>query len=487
MDNSHIENTEEALRESDARYRSLYNRTPAMLHSIDPDGIIVSVSDRWLNELGYDREEVVGHHLTDFMTEESRKDALEKYLPEFFKCGHCDSVPYCFDRKGGGEMLVSLSATAEKDHLGRITRTLAVCEDITERQQVMDALRESEARVRAILETTVDAIITIDEKGIILSYNKAAGRIFGYDPPEVIGRNVSLLMPEPYREEHDAYIKNYLETGYKKIIGIGREVYGARKNGTTFPLEIAVSEVRLKDGVTFTGIVRDISDRRRLEQEILRISDEERRRIGQDLHDGLGQMLTGIGLISQSLGRVMKSEENTKVDEVLEITTLVREADQFARSLARGLVPVDVDEKGLSTALARLTKNAERLFGINCIFEEVGTRIKSEASIAIHLYRIAQEAVSNAAKHGKAQRVRVMLVGAEDYLKLRIQDNGIGFPEKLEEDHGMGVRIMQYRARMINADLEIRRGPINGTIVTCSLNPRGRRQRTDPQATGVDQ
>lgn len=336
--------------------------------------------------------------------------------------------------------------------------------------QMESDLREQEARISAILDTTVDGIITIDDCGRIESFNKAAEAIFGYRAGEVLGQNVHMLMPPPYYDEHNAYIRNYLETGHRKIIGIGREVMGLRKDGSTFPLDLAVSEFRLGDRRIFTGMVRDITERRRLEQETLRISDQERRRIGQDLHDNLGQMLTGIGLIGQNLTRAMQERGRPEADDMAEITDLVKEADQYARTLARGLIPVDLEGDGLGAALERLATNAERLFGIRCSFEQMGSVLLHDNSIATHLYRIAQEAVSNAVKHGKAAHVRMVLASGLGRVRLRIVDDGVGFPEQLDDDRpGMGVRIMQYRARVIGATLEITRGVDKGTVITCTL------------------
>lgn len=135
-------------------------------------------------------------------------------------------------------------------------------------------LQEAEAHTRAIVDTAADGIITIDERGAVQSFNRAAERIFGYAADEVIGRNVKMLMPSPYREEHDGYVANYLRTGEKKIIGNGREVVGRRKDGTTFPLDLAVSDVRLGDRRMSTGIVRDITERKRVEAELTRTSAE---------------------------------------------------------------------------------------------------------------------------------------------------------------------------------------------------------------------
>lgn len=335
---------------------------------------------------------------------------------------------------------------------------------ITEQQ-----LRESEARARSILETTVDAIITIDPRGTIKSFNKTAEKLFRYDSTEVVGKNVKVLMPEPYKAEHDDYMDHYLETGERKIIGIGREVTGRRKDGSTFPMYLAVSEVKLPNQHIFTGIVRDISEQRRLEQEVLRISEHERQRIGQDLHDGLGQMLTGIGLITKNLAQKLSNQDNALAEQAEEINSLIKEADEHARTLARGLVPVEFDEKGLEAALERLKQNAEKLFDIEFSLDVSGKLDFDDATQAIHLYRIAQEGVSNAVKHGSATKVAVHLASTEKHIRLRVADNGTGFAKNWDAKGGLGVRIMQFRARLVGGNLEVSDIPDKGAVITCTI------------------
>ena len=352
-----------------------------------------------------------------------------------------------------------------------------------EQDRTKRALQVSEANARAILETTVDGIITIDADGRIESFNEAAEDIFGYDAREVIGKNVRILMPEPYREEHDNYIQRYHETGEQRIIGIGREVTGQRNDGSTFPMDLAVSEVQRHDRVTFTGIVRDISERRRLEQEILSISEQERRRIGQDLHDGLGQMLTGTGLLHKNLSDRLEQEGHPMAEEAAEITDLIRDADQYARDLARGLTPVDLEASGLSEALRRLSDNAVRLFDVACVFEETGTTLVHNSQAATHLYRITQEAVSNAVRHGDAERIRIILAGGPDQVRLRVHDNGSGFDPAHAQNGGMGLRIMQYRARIIGGSFDVSSTPGAGTTVTCTLPRTADTQRDNGAAS----
>lgn len=333
-----------------------------------------------------------------------------------------------------------------------------------------DQLRESAARIQAILEMAVDGIITIDERGRIESFNRAARRIFGYTETEVLGQNVRMLMPAPYHEEHDGYLSNYRETGIGKIIGIGREVTGLRKDGSTFPMDLAVSEVQVDGRRTFTGIVRDISRRRGLETEVLRVTEQERRRIGQDLHDGLGQMLTGIGLICRNVARSMAQDGHAQAETITEIADLIQEADQQARALSRGLMPIELERNGLNEALNRLCVNAQRLFQVQCVFEDLGEETILKDTVALQMYRIAQEAINNACKHAQAAQVNVAWAEGADFYRLVVKDDGVGFPEAGIAHHGMGVNIMKYRASLIGAKLDLRPRTPHGTSVTCTLH-----------------
>ena len=376
-----------------------------------------------------------------------------------------------------GNRLSSLSGIAEIDSRGRKGWTGVWNADGTQLkiavlQGYLDGDVEAalmQGHLDAILDTTVDAIITIDHRGRIETFNRAATKIFGYTADEVIGKNVHVLMPEPYKAEHDDYLNNYLDTGDKKIIGIGRQVTGQRKDGSIFPMDLAVSEVKIEGDRKFTGIVRDISERLQLEKEILRISDEERSRIGQDLHDELGQMLTGIGLLTRNIERTLRSRDVEEADRIAEITNLLSKADDVARNLSHGLMPVVLDSHGLSSALQRLCQKMTKVAGIPCIFEESGTTDMANDTLSIHLYRIAQEAINNALKHGKARDVRVTLRVSGEKMRLRISDNGTGFGPDWRTGGGMGVRIMQHRASIVGGSLDISSNVDFGTVVTCTI------------------
>ncbi len=347
-----------------------------------------------------------------------------------------------------------------------------------QRRQTASALRDSAERLRAILETAVEGIITIDERGIIESFNQAAEQIFGYKAKEVIGKNVSLLMPSPHREQHDAYIGNYLRTGHAKIIGIGREIVARRKNGTVFPMDLSVSEVRLADRRLFTGFIRDITERKRLEKEILEISEREQRRIGQDLHDGLCQHLAGIELMSQVLEQKLARRSKDAAARAGDIAKNVREAIRHTRLLARGLSPVTLESEGLMSALQELALNTQKIFGVTCRFDCDPPVLVRDYPTATHLFRLAQEAVSNAIKHGKAKRILIRLKDEGGRITLSIVDSGLGFPVKIPKSKGMGLRIMQSRAGMIGGTLAIERNAVGGASVTVMAPNGTARQKT---------
>ncbi len=338
--------------------------------------------------------------------------------------------------------------------------------DVTGRAQITEALRHSEAQIRAIVETAVDAIITMNDRGVIESFNPAAERIFGYAAADAIGRNVDILMPEPYHREHHHYVENYLRTGHAKIIGVGREVTGLRKDGSTFPMYLAVGEQKIGDSRHFTGIVRDITERKRMEAEILHIAEREQRRIGQDLHDGLGQILTGAAMVSKAIAQRLKKKSKVLAGETENLTTLLNDAIAQTRRLARGLQPLDqVDE--FPTALQELGYQVGSIAGIKCRIRADALPESCSLLAATHLYRIAQEAINNAVRHGQAKNLEISSKTLGSLVRLTIRDDGLGFAEP--RGRGLGLRIMDYRARVIGGHLDIRSSPGAGVTVVCSV------------------
>ncbi len=230
------------------------------------------------------------------------------------------------------------------------------------------------------------------------------------------------------------------------------------------------------------GVCFDISEHRRMEREISEISERERQKIGQDLHDELGQFLTGIACISTSLAQELEQKSLREAATAAQISDLTNQAITQTRSLARGLYPVELQANGLLSALQELAVNAETFFGISCQLKCDPALSAPPDDISIHLYRIAQEAIDNAVRHGKSKHVWLRLWDQNGIGIMSVTDDGAGIPPLPRDNPGMGLRIMKYRAEMIGGILQVRKAHHRGTIVECSFQRRGGREgRVDGQ------
>ena len=215
-----------------------------------------------------------------------------------------------------------------------------------------------------------------------------------------------------------------------------------------------------------------LEENHRLEQEIIHISEREQQRIGQDLHDSICQHLAALGYVATTLEEDLKRRNLTdEARSAGELAEQLQKAVVQTRDAARGLYPLHLEDTGLGSALEGLALSATRLYGINCTFESAGSVPDHDKRAAIHLYRIAQEAVSNAFNHGQAQNIALTLNHDAESTILRIADDGVGISEQPANRSGMGLRIMKYRARVSGGRLQIQSGKNQGTIVRCSILP----------------
>jgi signal transduction histidine kinase len=216
-------------------------------------------------------------------------------------------------------------------------------------------------------------------------------------------------------------------------------------------------------------LLQEIEGRKRLEQEILDIGEREQRRIGQELHDSIGQQFTGIAFMTKVLTQKLSGKLPEEAADAAEIGDLVNQAMEQARSLAKGLHPVDLDAESLTSVLQELSATTEKLFAIRCTFKCDGAIAIDDTVVAVHLYRIAQEAINNAIKHGKAKHIEVRMDHGKNKSVLTVKNDGLDFPGMQVKSKGMGLQIMDHRAEMIGGTLDIRKTDDGGTIVTCEL------------------
>lgn len=236
-----------------------------------------------------------------------------------------------------------------------------------------------------------------------------------------------------------------------------------------------VEERKLINGVA--EALKGYWERKRLEAEVLEISEREQRRIGQDLHDGLTQHLRGIVYLHHVLHERLLRKSAPEVTDSARITQLLDQAVDQARAMAHGLFPVELAATGLMKALRALAISINDIYGISCRFVCPKPVLIHDNPTAIHLYRIAQESVQNAIRHGKATRVNIVLSATNAAVTLSVKDNGQGFPQVLPEMRGMGLEIMKYRARTIGGQLSLKPDARKGTVLTCVLPPLGLRKR----------
>ncbi len=259
--------------------------------------------------------------------------------------------------------------------------------------------------------------------------------------------------------------------------GYDEEYRVVRRNGTVrwvhdrgFPVRDDKQQL-----YRLAGITEDITERRRqeelrirLEGQILEISDREQARIGQDIHDGLCQQLVGAAFAANSLERSLATVESPEVAKANRISRLLDEAITESRRVARGLYPVRLSTKGLAPALEELAASTSSKSNIRCVFQTEGSEVNCATTTATHLYRIAQEAVNNATKHSQGNKITIRLAATDGGIQLEVSDDGKGIPEVPEHDTGMGLHIMNYRARSIGAELRVVGGN-TGTLVSCRV------------------
>ncbi|HOD82989.1 MAG: Sensor histidine kinase LiaS [Planctomycetes bacterium ADurb.Bin126] len=415
-----------------------------------------------LERYGMQDQPVAGWNIRNFCPHDEAEVRLQRILQVMRTGQSIRTENVC--TLPGGQFVLEVTLSPMRDPEGRISSVVAFVRDVTEQKRSEDALRESEERFRSFAQSARDAIISIDARHRIVYWNQAAEQIFGYTAKEILGRSLTKIMPRRLRAFHRQRVAQRVSQGGALAISRPVETIGLRKDNTEFPVELSVSQWTTTQGVFFTGIARDITERRRheqvlreIQQKLLHTREEERRRLAAELHDCLGQGLVALHLSLQA----SLSDTGPALSPALERAVqtcgdLIREV----RCISHGLYPPTLESLGLTSALRNLVaycRSAKVQADLEC--DGISENTRFDHLVEIAFFRIAQEAVQNALRHGQAGRIRLHLTLKGPELALLVEDDGTGFnPRKVKP--GLGLLTMHDRARTIGGRLEIisRRG-----------------------------
>lgn len=464
--------------------RSLFDSAVDGIIVIDAEGLIQSFNPAAERLFGYRADEVLSQNVKVLMPSPDREQH-DGYLANYLTTGHQKIIgigrEVTGQRKDGTTFPLHLS-------VGRMTidgkpAFSGILHDLSRRAEIETELRESEERLRSIVESAVDGIIVIDERGRVQAFNRSATRLFGYAPEEVLGRNVNMLMPSPDQEQHDGYLRRYLTTGQQKIIGIGREVTGRRKDGTTFPLHLSVGEMQTPEGRSFTGILHDLSDRVVLEQRLA-----EQKALAK-----LGEMaavvahevknpIAGIRGALQVITSRMPPEQRDR-DILLDIITrldglnrMVQDMLMFARPRPLRHEPIAVEALMIETAA---------MIELDPQMSALEIDVSGSATISGDremLQVVFQNILMNAAQAMDCRgRIDVAITQTGGLCRVAIIDHGPGMPAEVHEKAfdaffttkhrgtGLGLPIARRVAEAHGGSIHIELPASGGTIFTVVL------------------
>ncbi|HUT30585.1 MAG TPA: PAS domain S-box protein [Sedimentisphaerales bacterium] len=467
-----LQTAEHDLQASEEKYRQLVERADCIIMRRSIDGEIIFFNEFAQKFFGYSEREIIGKNIVGTIVRET--DSYGRNLvkmtrdigrqPELYATNENESI--C---RNGRRVWIAWANKPICDKEGNITEILCVGHDITKRKGMENELR----LLATIVKNSPDPTTVQDFDGNIISWNHGAEHVYGYSEEETLGMNVSKIIPEHKRGEIDALIESL-----KKGDNIGfLDTQRIAKDGRMLDILLIVMMIKDEAGkaCAIATSERDITEHRRLEREVLSITERERKSIGREMHDSMGQALTGIAVKSKGLALKLADKSSEDSKEALAISKLANKAIVQMRGLTRMLYPVDIEAGGLASALNTLAANTEKVLGVKCRFNcsmpvSVDNHVESR-----QLFRIAEEAITNAIKHGKAKTIHINLDLKDERCILSVKNDGRDFPKTPPRKRkGLGLKIMEYRTGMIGGSLDIRKGDKGGTIVTCAFTSKKR-------------
>lgn len=490
MDISHEKDTETILRHLNINLsQSLTDRTRELRDNVKrlqllsmamahlAEGVIITDGEmawpgpriQFVNEAmcrisGYSSDELIGKAPRILQGKDTDRATLTRLKSEL-SAGHSASAELINYRRDGTVYHVDLLITPLHNASGQLTNFVCVNRDITERKEAESRLRASEQALSSFFDDAPIGLMWVGQDTRITRVNRAQMAMLGRSETELLNHFV-----------REFAASDDLNTLLSKQAASGENIRNFKAhflNADHTTTHVLIDATAVMQGTHFVRsewFARDITRRVELESEVSNISEREQRRIGQDLHDDLCQMLTGIGFRCDTLAKALKPVSEAGSHEAGAIARAIRQASERGRALARGLSPLPVGADGLAISLQELANRTAELFKIDCQFHyQKPLPVKDEA-VGTHLYRIAQEAIANAVKHGRPKHVEIALGQNEDALILGVKDDGRGFPKRRKKkNNGMGLRVMNYRAGMIGGSIAIQHLKDGGTEVVCTV------------------
>lgn len=420
--------------------RQYLDQANVIILVLGTDGEVRFINHKGCEVLECDESAILGENWFEkFVPASIRKTVFNVF--EGLRVGETSSVEFAENpvtTATGKEKLIAWRNTLIRNAKGQVHEILSTGEDVTVQRETENALVESETTLRAILETCVDGIITIDENGRILTFNPAAVRIFGYSPEEIIGQAVNILMPDPYRGHHPAYIDHFLKTKETRIIGRGREVVGCRKDGSTFPLYLAVSDFTVHGRKMFTGVVRDLTEFKKLQDEIIQAQKlaaigEMAASVAHEIKNPLAGISGAIEILKDTLD--VEDPRRQVMDDIL---TEVRRLDNTVRDLLAFSRPWNPDFQAchlheIVERVAGAYQEQENLPQLKITF---GIPTKKQARVDPWLFeKVLWNVLDNARDAmGEKGEIRFEFADTRGFVELSIKDSGDGVPEELLRD-----------------------------------------------------
>jgi PAS domain S-box-containing protein len=395
---------------------------------------------------------------------------------ELQSLGDYDEI-YRIIRPDGTVRWIQDRAFPIRDDTGKIYRMVGIADDVTKRKQAWDALGESEARKRAIMQAALDGIITIDHDGRMIELNPAAEKIFAHNRSKLIGENIAEIVPASFRVWFEDGLANSFAGEKGPTLGSRVEMPALRADGSRFPAEFTITRIKLAGRPMFTIYIRDITQHKRAEtelralpQRIIKAQEAERSRIARELHDGINQMIASVKMRLHKVESSLPDLKPAAREILARCDRLLVKVLEENRRIAHNLRPTDLDTLGLSDACTSFCNEVQSRTGlkVQCRMGLPSDRLP--AVVELHLFRIVQEAINNIEKHAKANIVKLQFRTEANAVLLKIQDDGEGFnPQTVtgrkNKGHGLGLSNMRERALSLGGTYELVSAKGKGTTI----------------------